>query len=171
MPLTDQIRSDQVSCSVVSDSAIPWTAAHQASQSITNSQSLLKFMSIETVMPSNHLILCCPLLLPSIFPSIRVFSTESVLCIRWPKYWNNILLLFNVCVYVLSHSVLSNSLWPFGQQLARFPCPWDYPGKNTGVGCMPSSRASFQPRDQTGILHVFCIAGIILYMLNYQRSP
>ena len=69
--------------------ATPWTAAHQASLSITNSQSLLKLMSIESVMPSNHLILCHPLLLPpSIFPSIRVFSNESVLCIRWPKYRN-----------------------------------------------------------------------------------
>ena len=67
--------------------AISWTAASQASLSITNSQSLLKLMSIELVMSSNHLILCCPLLLlPSIFPSIRVFSNESVLHIRWPKY-------------------------------------------------------------------------------------
>ena len=67
----------------------PWTAAHQASLSITNSQSLLKLMSIESVMPSNHLILCHPLLiLPSILPSIRVFSNESALRIRWPKYWN-----------------------------------------------------------------------------------
>ena len=63
----------------------PWTVACQASLSITNSQSLLKLMSIESVMPSNHLIICCPLLPPSIFPSIRVFSNESVLCIRWPK--------------------------------------------------------------------------------------
>ena len=69
--------------------ATPWTAARQASLSITNSQSLLKFMSFELVMPSNHLILCHPLLLlPSIFPSIRVFSNESVLRIRWPKYWS-----------------------------------------------------------------------------------
>ena len=69
--------------------ATPWTAARQASLSITNSQSLLKLMSIESVMPSNHLILCHPLLLlPSIFPSIRVFSNESVLRIRWPKYWS-----------------------------------------------------------------------------------
>ena len=68
--------------------ATPWTAARQASLSITNSWSLLKLMSIESVMPSNHLILCRPLLLlPSIFPSIRVFSNESVLHIRWPKYW------------------------------------------------------------------------------------
>ena len=67
----------------------PWTAAHQASLSITNAQSLLKFMSIESVMPSNHLILCHLLLvLPSIFPSIRVFSKESVLRISWPKYWS-----------------------------------------------------------------------------------
>ena len=66
----------------------PWTAAHQASLSITNSWSLLKLMCIISVMPSNHLILCCPLLLlPSIFPSIRVFY-ESALCIRWPKYWS-----------------------------------------------------------------------------------
>ena len=69
--------------------ASPWTAAHQASLSITNFYSLLKLMSIESVMPSNHLIFCCPLLfLPSIFPSIRVFSNESVLRIRWPKYWS-----------------------------------------------------------------------------------
>ena len=69
--------------------ATPWTAARQASLSITNSQSLLKLRSIKSVMPSNHLILCHPLLLPpSIFPSIRVFSSESVLCIRWPKYWS-----------------------------------------------------------------------------------
>ena len=67
----------------------PWTAAHQASLSITNSQSLLELSSIESVMPSNHLILCCPLLFPpSIFPSIRVFPNESVLHIRWPKYWS-----------------------------------------------------------------------------------
>ena len=76
-----------LSHSVMSDSTTPWTAACQASLSFTNSQSLFKFMSIESVMPSYHLILCHPLLLlPSIFPSIRVFSNESVLWIRWPKY-------------------------------------------------------------------------------------
>ena len=68
--------------------ATPWTAARQASLSITNSRSLLKFTSIESVMPSDHLILCRPLLLPSIFPSIRIFSSESSLCIGWPKYWS-----------------------------------------------------------------------------------
>ena len=66
----------------------PWTAAHQASLSITNSWSSLKLMSVESVMPSNHLILCHPLLPPSIFPCIRVFSNESVLHIKWPKYWS-----------------------------------------------------------------------------------
>ena len=76
------------SFSVISDSVTPWTAARQASLSITNFWSLLKLMSIKSVMPSKHLILCYPLLfLPSILPSIRVFSNESVVCIRWPKYW------------------------------------------------------------------------------------
>ena len=75
--------------SVLSDSVTPWTPARQASLSITISWSLLKLMSIASVMPSNYLILCLPLLLlPSIFPSIRVFSSESVLRIRWPKYWS-----------------------------------------------------------------------------------
>ena len=69
--------------------ATPWTAALQASLSFTNSRSLLKLMSTESVMPCNHLVLChFLLLLPSIFPSIRVFSNESALCIRWPKYWS-----------------------------------------------------------------------------------
>ena len=68
--------------------ATPWTAAHQASLSFTISQSLIKLLSIELVMPSNHLILCCHLLLPLILPSIRIFSDESALHIRWPKYWS-----------------------------------------------------------------------------------
>ena len=81
--------SVQFSCSVMSDSVTPWTAARQASLSIGNSRSPPKPMSIYSVMSSNHLILCHPLLLlPSIFPSIRVFSSESALCIRWPKYWS-----------------------------------------------------------------------------------
>jgi len=85
-PLTFSVQLVQ-SLSRVQIFATPWTAAPQASLSITNSWSLLKFMSIESVMPSNHLILCHPLLLPpSIFPSIRVFSNESVLCMKWPKY-------------------------------------------------------------------------------------
>ena len=73
----------------MSDSVIPWTGAFQASLFITNSWSLLKHMSIESMMPSNHLILCCSLLLPpSIFPSISIFSNKSVLHNRWPKYWS-----------------------------------------------------------------------------------
>ena len=80
------LSSVHFSHSVVSDSATQCTAACQASLSITNSQSLLKLMPIQLVMPSNHLIFCRPLFLPSIFSSIRVFSNESVLCIRWPKY-------------------------------------------------------------------------------------
>ena len=85
-----EFKSVQFSLSVVSDCLWPpWIAARQASLSITNSQSSLRLTSIESVMPSRHLILCCPLLLPpSIFPSIRVFSIESILHIRWPKYWS-----------------------------------------------------------------------------------
>ena len=83
------------SCSVMSVSLQPHGLQHQASLFITNSWSLLKLMSIESVMPSNHLILCCPLLLlPSIFPSIRVFSNELVLCIRWPRCWS---FSFSIC--------------------------------------------------------------------------
>ena len=85
----NQFSSVQYSCLVRSNSLRPMDCSTLASLSNTNSQSLLKLMSIEPVMPSNHLILCCPLLLPpSIFPSIRVLSNESVLCIRWPKYWS-----------------------------------------------------------------------------------
>ena len=78
----------QFSRSVVSDSVMSWTAGRQASLFISNSWSLLKLMSIESLMPSNHLILCRPLLLPLIFSSIKVFYNESVLRIRWPKYWS-----------------------------------------------------------------------------------
>ena len=91
--------SVKFSRSVVSNFVTPWTAAHQTSLSITNSWSPPKPMSIESVMPSSHLILCCPLLLlPSILPSIKVFSNESTRCMRWPKYWSfsfNILLPMN----------------------------------------------------------------------------
>ena len=83
------LNSDQISRSVVSDSVTPWITARQASLSITNSQSSLRLTSIESVMPSSQLILCHSLLLlPPIPPSIRVFSNESTLCIRWPKYWS-----------------------------------------------------------------------------------
>ena len=100
----------------------PWIAARQASLSIINSQNLLKLMSIESVMPSNHLILCRPLfLLPSIFPSIRVFSNESALCIRWPKYWSfsfNISPFNDWCLtvgnaYTVKLIILQSMLWEF----------------------------------------------------------
>ena len=84
-----ELKTSVQSLSHVQLFATPWTAAHQAYLSITNCQSLLKLMSIDSEMPSNHLILCCPHLLPpSIFPSIRVFSNESVLRIRWPESWS-----------------------------------------------------------------------------------
>ena len=91
--LWDSCAYSPFNCSVMSLLVTPWTAACQIFLSITNPQSLLKLMYIELVMPSNHLILCHPLLflLPSVFPSIRVFSSESVLRIRWPKYWSFII--------------------------------------------------------------------------------
>ena len=135
------------------------TAECQTSLSITNSQSLFKFMSIKLVMPSNHLILYHPLLLlPSIYPSIRVFSNESALCIRWPKYWsftfsispsNEYLGLFSFRMDWLDllavqedeqHAVAKSlqsclTLRPHRRQPTRLCRPWDSPGKNTGVGC------------------------------------
>ena len=92
MPCPEHSASSTVVAQLLSHvwlSVTPWTAAHHASLPFTISWSLLKFMSVQLVMPSNHLILCCPLLpLPSIFSSIRVFSSESALSIRWPKYWS-----------------------------------------------------------------------------------
>ena len=100
--------------SAMSDSATPWTAARQASLSITNSWSLLKLMSIELVMPSNHLVLCLPLLLLlSIFPSIRVFSDELSLSIEWPKYWKE---------RKWSRSVMFNSAIPWTVVYQDPPC-------------------------------------------------
>ena len=113
-PISSVQFSSVQSLSCVRLFATPWTAAHQTSLSTANSQSSLKLMSIESVMPSNHLILCCHLLLPpSIFPSIRVFSNESVLCIRSDQ---------------ISHLVVSNSLRPHEPQHTRPPCPSPTPG-------------------------------------------
>ena len=110
----------------------PWTAAPQVSLSITNSRSLPKLMSVESVMPSNHLILYCPLLLlPSIFPSIRVFSNESALHIRWPKYWS-----FS---FSISHSNECSGLISFRMDWFYHPTCLYHP---TNEGCFntPSSR-------------------------------
>ena len=112
----------QFSRSVTSDSATPWTAARQASLFIVISRSLLKLASVQSVMPSNHAILCrLLLLLPSVFPCIRVFSNESVLCIRWPKYW----------------SLASTSILPVNSQ-DWFPLGWT-------VGSRCSPRDSQEP--------------------------
>ena len=116
---------------------IPWTAARQASLSLTISQTLPKFMSIE--LPSNHLILCCSLLWPSIFPSIRVFSNESALYIRWPKFW--------------SFSSVTQScptLQPHEPQHARPPCPSPTPGVHPNLcllcqWCHPTISSSAVP--------------------------
>ena len=106
--------------------ATPWTAAHQASLSITNSRSLLKLMSIQLVMPSNHFILCPPLLLPpSTFPSIRVFSNESVLCIMWPKYWS-----FS---FSISPSNEYSGLISFRKSVGSLS---NYPTDRKSVGCI-----------------------------------
>ena len=121
---------------------IPWTAAHQASLSFSISRSLLKLMSIESVMLSNHFILCHPLLLlPSISPSIRVFSNELASPIKGLKYWS-----FSTSSHSTLHQIigfvkkfiwvfLSDSLRPHRWQPIRLLRPWDSPGKNTGVGC------------------------------------
>ena len=117
-----------VQSQVVSDSVTPWTAAHQASLSFTISRSLLKLMSIQSLMPSNHLILCRPLLLPSIFPSIRVFSTELALRIRWPKYWSFI---FSISPSSEYSGLISFRMDWFGHTawslFPAFPLAWSVP--------------------------------------------
>ena len=102
----------------------PWTATCQASLSITNSWSLLKLVSIASVMPSNHLILCCPLLLlPSIFPSVRVFSDESILHIRWPKYWSFSISTYNEYSGLISFRIDWLDLLAFQGTLESSPTP------------------------------------------------
>ena len=142
--------------------------------SSTISQSLLKFMSIESVMPSNHLILCCPLLLLSpIFPSIRVFSNELALHIRWPKYW---LFSYNLkcvqikCAWFLRSesvhcSVVFNSLWSHGLYPTRLLCPLNSPGRNTGVGSYSLIQGIFPAQvSNPALLH----CRQILYCLSHQ---
>ena len=126
-------------------SATPWTAALQAPLSFTISQSLLKFVSIESVMLSNHLILYCPLLLlPSIFPSI-----VSVLWL------------------IVSHSDKSNSLSSHRLYPTRLLCPWNYPDKKTGVGCHPLLQGNFPTQGSNpGLLH----CRQILYHMSHQES-
>ena len=115
--------------------ATPWTAAHQASLSITNSRSPLKLMSTESVMPSNDLIFCRPLLLsPSIFPSIRVFSNESALHIRWPKYWS-----FRFC----EHNCLK---LPFGTQSRSWKLESGYKKQGTEMNLLTDQKETHRLR-------------------------
>ena len=114
--------------------ATPWTAACQASLSITNSWSLLKLMSIELVMPSNHLILCHLLLLSSIFPSIRVFSNKSVLCIKWPKYWS---FSFSISPSNEYSGLISISFQTRGNGTPLQYSPGESHGQRSLVGCSP----------------------------------
>ena len=143
--------------------AAPWTAAFQFFLSFTISRSSLKLMSMELLMPSKHLILCHPLLLlPSIFPSVRVFSNELALCIRWSKYWSftsALVISMNIhdwfplgltglislqskglSIECESDSVISDSLRPHGLY-----SPWNSPGQNTGVGGLSLLQGSSQP--------------------------
>ena len=141
----------QFSCSVVSDSATPWTAAHQASLSITISQSLQKLMSIESVMSSNYLILCCPLLLlPLIFPSIKVFSRDSVLCVRWSKYCS---FSFSCSIRAAQWGQTKQNTWVSGEKKIYLqstkengwrrqwqPTPVFLPGESQGRGSLVGCR-------------------------------
>ena len=137
----EKLESVQFSCSVMSDSAAPWTAACQASLSITNSLSLLKLTPIKLVMPSNHLILYHPLLFPpSIFPSIRVFSNEPVLCIRWPKCWS-----------------FSFSISPSNEYSGLFPLGW------SGWISLQSKGLSRVFSNTTAQKHQFFSAQLSLY--------
>ena len=128
----------------------PMDCSTQACLSFTISWSLLKLMCIELMMPTNHLILCCPFLLPSIFPSIRVFSNESALHIRWPKYWAHLRQsLQRISSVQFSYSVVSNSLQPRGLQHARLPCPSPTPGACSDLcpsqWCHPTVSSSAIP--------------------------
>ena len=130
-----------------------WSHSVQFSCSV---KSLVKLMSIESLMPSNHLILCHPLLLPSIFPSIRVFSNESVLCIR--NQFDSLLGCMYRNTFVLS---VSDSLRPHGQKPARFLFSWDFPGKKAGGGCHFLLQGIFPTQEQNQhLLHLLhCQAG------------
>ena len=139
---------------------------------ITTSKSFLKLMSIESVdMPSNHLILCCALLLPSIFPSISVYSNESAVRIRWPKYWSfsfNISPSNECCVLCLVAQSCQTPCNPMDCSPPGSSIHGDSPGKNTGMGCHALLQGIFPTQGSNpGILHY----RQILYQLIYQGSP
>ena len=158
-----QMKNDSVQLlSCVQLFETPWTAACQASLPFTNSRSLLKLISIESVMPSNHLILSSPSPPPLIFLSIRVFSKESVLHIRWPKYWSFSFSFRPFSEYdqceTESHSVVSNFLQPRGLY-----SPWNSLGQNTGVGILSLLQGIFPTQgSNSGLLH----CRQILYQLS-----
>ena len=133
----------------------PWTVAHQDSLSITNSWSLLKFISIKSMMPSNHLILChCLLLLPSTFPSIRVLSNESVLCIRWPKYWS-----------------FSFSISPFNEYLGLISFRMDWLDLLAVQGTLKSLLQHHSSKHQCLVLSFLCrptLTSIYDYWKNHS---
>ena len=131
------------------------TAACQASLSSIISWCLLRLMSTGLVMLSNHFILCYPLLLPPIFPSIRVYSNEAALCIRWPKYWSFRLASCIFCSVHVSHSVMSNSLLPHGLQHTRPPCPPPTPGACSN-SC-PSSWCCYPTISSFVVPFSFCL--------------
>ena len=166
--------------------ATPCIAAHQASLSITNSQSLFKLMSIKSLRSSNHLILCHPILLPSVFPIIRVFSNESVFHIRWPKYWRfsfsispsneySGLISFRVgwhqmfskycCLVAKSRRTLFQ---PMYCSLPGSFCPWNSPGKNTGVGCHFLHQGIFLNQGLSLRLQHWQVGSL---PLSHPRSP
>ena len=169
--------------------ATPWTAACQASLSITNSWSLLKPMSIESVMPSNHLILCYPLLLlPSIFPSIRVFSNESALRIRWPRYWSfsfsispsnehsglifrmdwlDFLAIQGTLKSLLqNHSPKASILWCSAFFIVQLSCPY-ITGKIIAL-----TRWTFVSKVMSLLFNMLSrlILGLLLYLIQFQLA-
>ena len=144
--------------------ATPWTTAHQAYLSITNSRSLLKITSIKLVMPSNHLILCCPLLLlPSIFPSIRVFSSELALCIRWPKYWS-----FSFNISLSSYpSDATWFLWDKGSE----GFPGGASGKETASQCRRGKRVQSLSRENPQEEGMAIHSSVLAWRIPWTEEP
>ena len=143
----------------------PWTAAHQSSLSFTISQSLLKLMSIELMMPSNHPILCCPLLhLPSIFPSIRVFSNESALRIRWPKYWS---FSFSLSPSNVRHRNVP--LWMFFKDCFKSR-RWEYLYDPDSSKCQMWSHIPFKKQIMISITYYHEAIIIICQKMKQNRS-
>ena len=178
--------SVQFSCSVVSDSATPWIAAHQASLSITNSWSLPKLISIDSVMPYSHLILCHPLLLlPPIPPSIRVFSNESTFRMRWPKYWSfsfsispsneppGLISYINtiIIIFLYISNIYNNNrkwLWRVEDKLRKLPS--DSLWWRSHICYLRKKRFSFRTRDTGLITQELLCSRVLLKYEKVQRK-